>query len=516
MRSKQSILLSARIRAKEKYKLLFQAAAKHNRTWATMRALVRKDIFFLLVYIMGRVDADRDWIFDRCREVQKEPNDCLDIWAREHYKSTIITLTLSIQDILKDPEVTIGIFSFNRPVAKGFLIQIKSELENNDILKWLFPDILWKEPKREAPRWSLDSGIVVKRKSNPKEGTVEAWGLVDGQPTSKHFRIRMYDDVITRESVTTPEMIMKVTEAWELSINLGMDGGIERYVGTFYHYADTYRVMIDRKAVKLRKYPATDDGTINGNTVLMSIEWLKKKRRAMGPFVFSCQMLCDPKQENKVGFDQDWLRYWHSAHYNNMNVYIFVDPAGKKKKSNDYTVFTVIGIGSDKNTYVIRWVRNRLNLTERGNVLFALHREHRPLGVYYEEYGMQSDVDYMHERQERENYRFNIQTTGGKMNKEDRIQKLIPKFEEGRLYIPETCMMVDYQGITRNLTQDFINDEYVPFPFGDHDDMLDCLARIEDPNVNMAWPEEQEYGDALLPYQEDDYDPLTDGILGGS
>ena len=32
--------------------------------------------------------------------------------------------------------------------------------------------------------WSLDGGLVVKRKSNPKEATVEAWGLVDSQPTS--------------------------------------------------------------------------------------------------------------------------------------------------------------------------------------------------------------------------------------------------------------------------------------------------------------------------------------------
>jgi phage terminase large subunit-like protein len=504
--------LSARVRAKEKYKLLFEAAARHNRTWATMRALARKDIFFLLVHIMGRKDADRDWIFNRCREVQKEPNDCLDIWAREHYKSTIITLTLSIQEILNNPEVTIGIFSFNRPVAKGFLIQIKSELENNSMLKWLFPEILWQEPKREAPRWSLDSGIVVKRKSNPKESTVEAWGLVDGQPTSKHFSHRIYDDVITRESVTTPEMIMKITEAWELSINLGMDGGVERYVGTFYHYADTYRVMIDRKAVKLRKYPATHDGTVNGRTVLMSLDWLKKKRRAMGPFTFSCQMLCDPQQESKVGFNKSWLRYWHSAHYNNMNTYIFVDPASKKKKSNDFSVFTVVGIGADGNQYVIKWVRNRLNLTERGNVLFALHRDYRPQVVYYEEYGMQADVDYMYERQERENYRFSIQTTGGKMPKEDRIQKLIPKFEEGRLFIPESCPMVDYQGVTRDLTQDFINDEYVPFPFGEHDDMLDCLARIEDPKVNLAMPLEQEYKDTLLPYQDLEEDPLWEGM----
>ena len=59
------------------------------------------------------------------------------------------------------------------------------ELEGNDTLKSWFPDVLYENPFRESPKWSEDDGIVVKRKTNPKEATVEAWGLVDGQPTSR-------------------------------------------------------------------------------------------------------------------------------------------------------------------------------------------------------------------------------------------------------------------------------------------------------------------------------------------
>jgi hypothetical protein len=131
---------------------------------------------------------ERPWLLDRCKEVQAAPNDRLDLWSREHYKSTIITFGLTIQDILNDPETTIGIFSHTRPIAKGFLRQIKREFEANELLKSLFPDVLWTSPSKEAPKWSEDDGIVVKRKSNPKESTIEAWGLVDGQPTSKHYR----------------------------------------------------------------------------------------------------------------------------------------------------------------------------------------------------------------------------------------------------------------------------------------------------------------------------------------
>jgi hypothetical protein len=117
--------------------------------------------------------------------------------------------------------------------------QIKVEFETNERLKSWFADILWADPRKQALKWSEDEGIIVQRKSNPKEATVEAWGLVDGQPTSKHYRRMVYDDVVTRESVTTPEMIKKRTEAWELSRNLAAEGGESRYIGTRHHFLDT-------------------------------------------------------------------------------------------------------------------------------------------------------------------------------------------------------------------------------------------------------------------------------------
>ena len=49
-----------------------------------MRGLARGDLFYLLVHVLGRDDVDRDWIYDRCREVERSPDGHLDLWAREH------------------------------------------------------------------------------------------------------------------------------------------------------------------------------------------------------------------------------------------------------------------------------------------------------------------------------------------------------------------------------------------------------------------------------------------------
>lgn len=466
-----------------------QKCSEQQRT-SRLRTLCQTDLYFLLRYGLGRIDTEHDWIFQRCREVQNDPDDRLDLWAREHYKSTIITYALTIQDILNDPDITVGIFSHTRPIAKGFLRQIKREFEGNTFLRNLFSDILWDNPQAQAPKWSEDDGLIVKRKANPKEATIEAWGLVDGQPTSKHFDRLVYDDVVTEKSVTTPEMMRKTTDALALSYNLGAREGRRRFIGTRYHYNDTYKTIIDRRTVNERIYPATVNGEVEGEPVLLTREQLAEKRRDMGPYIFGCQMLQDPKADETQGFKTEWIKtYELSQTLSGMNQYILVDPASEKKKTNDYTSIMVVGLNADQNHYVVDMIRDRLNLTQRGDAVFSLHRKWQPLQVGYEKYGMMADIEYLNDRMGRENYRFDITELGGQQPKNDRIKRLIPDFEQGRIWFPTRCMKTNYEGETLDLTNAFVEEEYKPFPVGLHDDMLDALSRIKDEEMDLVWPQ---------------------------
>jgi len=462
-----------------------------------MRNLCRTDLYFLLRYVLNRKDIEDPWLFERCREIQAEPNGHLDLWAREHYKSTIITFAKTIQDILAshgdDPlyerEFTIGIFSFNRGIAMDFVSQVRDELTNNKMLKDLFPDVLYENPAKESPSWSTLGGLRVKRKSNPKEETLEGWGLVDSMPTGRHFVLRVYDDVITEKFARSPDMIAKSTESWELSLNLGARGGYSRYIGTRYHYNDTYRVIMQRNAAEPRIYKATQDGQVDGEPVLLTRDELAQKRREMGPYIFACQMMQDPKADETQGFRRGWLRYYQHSDGSGMNIYILVDPASEKKKTSDYTVMSVIGLAQDMNYYLLDMVRDRLNLTERGNTLIRLHRKWRPKGVGYEKYGMQADVEHIKYRQDEENYHFQIIELGGNMPKNDRIKRLIPIFEQSRFYLPPSMHRTLYDGVTVDLIEAFQNDEYDPFPVPVHDDMLDSMSRIMDEDMHTMWPE---------------------------
>jgi len=475
-----------------------------------MREWCRKDLWFLLRYILKRKDTEDavhkpDWLFDRVKEVEAEPDGYIDLWSREHYKSTVITFAKTIQDILRyygdDPEgiwdeydePTFCILANTRPLAKAFLRQIREELAGNDQLKELFDDILYAAPAKESPQWSLDDGIVVKRKNNPKEATIEASGLVDGQPTGKHYTFLIYDDVVTQDTIGTPEMIDKTTDAFRLSDNLGAGETTKRRViGTRYTHADTYGVIIKEGQLKTRIYPCTEDGSVEGIPVLRTREFIAQKYRNQGPYIFSAQMLQNPTADTSQGFKREWFRYYERpldanyATFKHMNRYLMVDPASAKKKNSDYTAAAVIGLGADQNYYLLDFYRDRLNLKERTELVMYLHSTWRPKKTGYEKYGKDSDIEYIQERQRSDNYRFDIMELGGKVAKIDRIKRLVPICADNRLFLPEDLYRTLYDGKEVDLVQVLLNEEFMLFPVPIHDDGIDVMARIFD--MDTKWP----------------------------
>ncbi len=487
-----------------------------------LRQLCLDDLFFLLVHVLNRADIDvpvndefnENWYFDRCREVQKDPDGHLDLWSREHGKSSIITFGLTIQNILQNPELTVGIFSHKREISMDFLGQIKRELEGNELLQMLFPDVLWKNPRKDAPVWTQEN-IIVKRKGNPKEATIEAWGLVDNQPTGRHFDLMVYDDVVTRESVTTAEMINKTTKAWEDSLNLTSAGGRIRYIGTRWSFQDTYKTIIDRHSAILRHRPGVlPDGT----PLFWNRETLEQKRASMGPQTFACQILLNPSAAMESSFNLDWIKHWHpdpaTGRYNltDLNLYLVVDPAGSKKKGRDYTAMVVFGLGSDEVYRVIDMVKDKMNLDERTDELFNLVRKYRPLLVGYEKYAMQSDIEHIEYVQRKRNFVFNIQELSIPVAKAERIAWLFAPFREGRILLPESVVRRNWEGVEVDVVQDFINNEYGIYAPGItmHDDMLDCMANMFHPNLGVVPPvaEDELQVKAVCdfnPFGEEDY-----------
>jgi hypothetical protein len=419
--------------------------------------LACNDRYWLLVELLGRHDLLHPWLFERCREVERAPDGYLDLWSRDHYKSTICTFAGIIQEILCDPELTVSIFSHKKPIATAFLAQIKRELETNETLKQLYADVLWAEPAKEAPQWSEQEGIIVKRATNPKEASVEAHGLVDSQPTSRHYGLLVYDDVVTEKSVTTPEMIRKTTERWELSDNLGSSRGARKWhQGTRQHWGDTYGIILARGALKPRIHPATDNGRLDGSPVFLTqARWEEKKKVQRS--TIAAQMLLDPRAGNEQTFRPEWLKSYE-VRPTYLNVYILCDPSlGQRRKRSDRTAIAVIGIDVAGNKYLLDGVRHRMKLAERYGWLKQLYNywSTQP-GVQvcligYERYGFQTDVETIEEYQRRDNWHAPIEELASPQDqaahsKRDRIERLEPDVRRGSFLLPAVVHHPEFGG----------------------------------------------------------------------
>lgn len=491
-----------------------------------VRALCLYDRYFLLVQMFGRQDMLHEWLYQRCREVERDPDNYLDLWSRFHYKSTIITYGGVIQEILKDPELTVGIFSHVKPIAKAFLSQIKRELESNENLKKLFPDILFDNPERQSPSWSVDNGLIVRRKGNPKEPTISAWGLVDGQPVSAHYRLRVYDDVVTQASVSTPEQVFKTTEAFQQSANLGTENGRRWMVGTRWSYADTYAELIKSGMVKVRLYPATDDGTFTGNPVLWSPEFNEQMKLEQGEPVYATQCLQNPLAGSQKMFNVEDLQTYE-VRPATLTIYILIDPARSKKKDSDNTAMVVVGLDYASNKYVLDGFNHKMDLQERWQNTARLYDKWRrasgvqTIYVGYESFAAQADLDYFHEQQTLSKLHFSITELSwpreGGGSKIDRVQRLGPDMRSHKIFLPYptddknlTALQRKMQGyeyrIARKIRKKDQNNETYDlgeqlreqifyFPFGGKKDLVDAFSRIYDMEPRAPNYREQRYSE---------------------
>lgn len=318
-----------------------------------IRELCKQDLWFLVFFGMRVSIANHPWWVDRCWEVMKGPKShTLDLWAREHAKTTIITQAETIRQILNNPEERIGIFSYSRPAALSILRGIKQILEGSAVLKAAFPDILYQDPRTEAEKWSETDGLIVRRKGFYKEATLEAWGLVEGMPTGKHFSGRVYDDVVTADLVNSPEVMAKLKDSFDMSQNLGTIDGWHKVIGTTYHHEDLLvnlrnKVTADGKHVyETRVRPATIDGTPNGASAYLPEERLAELR--INRQMFYSQQLLDPTPQGTQKLDKDKLIEISPADIpQKLFKFMAIDPAGERKsdkRQGDSWAIVVAGV----------------------------------------------------------------------------------------------------------------------------------------------------------------------------
>src|SRR5678815_4449307 len=182
--------------------------------------------------------------------------------SRGFFKSSILTVTNTIQRILADPanplcqrrwryrtcgpNTRILIASNKGENAEDFLTSIKGHLESNERLLWLFPDILVRDPQRNAREWTQSAITVLRSRRDLKESTIQTIG-VTGELTSKHYDHGVFDDIVGKENSQTKDEREKVWDFFIKARPLFDPGSTKDLIGTPWHYADlTARLKAQR------------------------------------------------------------------------------------------------------------------------------------------------------------------------------------------------------------------------------------------------------------------------------
>lgn len=196
-------------------------------------------------------------------------------------------------------------------------------------------------------------------------------------------------------------------------------------------------------------------------------DFLEQQRRVMGSMFFANQYQNEIISDEDRKFRPEWLRRWTELPQEKY-TFAFLDPAIGQKDHNDYTALAVIDVDVNGAWYLKVANRYRLTPTEIVEKVFQVQAEFNCQCIGVESVAYQEALLYMlDEEMKRRQKVIPVKgITRTKTSKEARIYGLVPRFEWGRLFLPRG-------------TED-LEDEYLSFPRGKHDDILDAIASLEE------------------------------------
>lgn len=403
-------------------------------------------------------------------------------------KSTFASVLFPAWFIGRNPGKALIAVSHTQELSERFGRRVRNTVASAEY-QGIYPGVTVSNDSAAAGRWDASNGCEY-----------FACGI-GGSVTGRRADLGLVDDPVASREVADSETMRN--KHWEWFINDFMTrlkpGAKLVFVMTRWHEDDlggrALAYFGDRaRVLKIPMEAGEDDPVGRAVGERLWPEWYTDDMVSLAkrdPRVWSALYQQEPRPGEGGEFRREWLRHYNDCKAGaGMNKILLVDPASGKRATNDYTSMWIIGLSSDSNYYVLDMVRDRLNLSERAEKVFSLHRKWKPYQVRYERYGMMADIEHMESCMDRENYRFKITEVGGGLKKEDRIRRTLPMFQDGKFYLPNTFWYTRTDGIVYDLVDEFINQEYLAFPVGRHDDMMDGLARIAEPgkDFELKWP----------------------------
>lgn len=194
-----------------------------------IRQLGKSDLFFLAKHILGYADLEEttDVHHKLCDILQERPERQVVLMARGMFK-TSLGIAWLIQCLINIPDVQIGIGSDTKERAEERLLALRTMVSENELLKSLYSETFYTNPKQESDLFRNDSFNVKRSPSGSVVGgfrkpSVSAFGL-DPLPTGSHYDIVLIDDVENEANCDNEELVDKLVRnfrAFMPTLNVG-------------------------------------------------------------------------------------------------------------------------------------------------------------------------------------------------------------------------------------------------------------------------------------------------------
>jgi predicted phage terminase large subunit-like protein len=417
-------------------------------------------------------------------EFDPRKNLLLLLMPRGSFKSSVVTVSFTLQFLLNEPNARVMIDSETFAKSKAFLREIIEHLMGNEGYREVFKAIHGMYPysgKSSMKLWT-DSEIILPCRSKPlKEPSVSCAGI-DVTKNGMHYDLIIADDLHSEKNVTSREQIQQVIDHYKLAFSLLDPGKPMIVIGTRWHELDLYQHIMDYEGEDfniLKKSAYNDDGSLFFPEVLTEKE-LDKIRRRQGASIFSKQYLNEPVSDENATFKRDNFTHIPMQRVigRPINWVLAVDPAYFDPRGTmqygDFATLVLAGMDYQRELYVRHIVRRKMSYSEIIDEIFAIWGDPRfadaqkNMRIVLEVVGAKSLSYELHVQQKLRNTWLPLKELKTRKNaKEERIRALAPFYEYGHIYHIHECP---------NIAE--LEYELLHFPAAKHDDIIDALATV--------------------------------------
>lgn len=313
--------------------------------------------------------------------------------ARDHGKTWFWTFAYPLWKAVHLPNKNGFIFSDTQKQARRILEDIRSEIENNPRLQYLYP------PRgMQGRKWSADE---IKMANGHK---IFARGFGTRVRGAHPYWI-VCDDVLNDETAWSDATRTKQTEFFFNAVtNMIVPGGQIVVVGTPFHALDLYYDIKENGQYLFKRYAAIDEKTKKPLwPERYDIHRLAARRKEIGAIRFTREFMCLPVSDDMSLFPS-WLfvgtsveqpqlklgmprKFWTDA---GIELFMGVDFALSSSVKADFTVLWVMGLDKSGNRWLVDIVREQgLSYQAQKSLIVAYGRKYDPAMIFLESNQMQ-------------------------------------------------------------------------------------------------------------------------------